>query len=251
MRRVLVHWFGRPIYSYPVMLYLGIVLGIYTELLAARRIGVDSGDLLLATLIMAAVAWLGSRLLYVALYWPRYRGRPGRILNFAEGGASIYGGLLLAVPVSLPVLPVFGIRFGVFWDLATFVMLAGMAIGRIGCFLSGCCAGRAYAGRLSMYLPDGQRRWRRRIPSQLVESAWSATLLVGAIALWRRLPFDGALLLYAMAGYGGGRLFLEKLRQDPDRIAGFSAQRVISLSLVAIALATFALVTSGLVPIGE
>src|SRR5690349_11978692 len=109
MRRVLVHWLGRPIYSYPVMLYVGIVLGIYLELLEARRVGVDSSSLLLATLFITAVALLGSRLLYVALYWSNFRGRPARILNFAEGGASIYGGLLLAVPVSLPVLKLLGI----------------------------------------------------------------------------------------------------------------------------------------------
>jgi phosphatidylglycerol---prolipoprotein diacylglyceryl transferase len=250
MRRVLGQFLGRPIYSYPVMLYFGIVLGIYIELLAASRVGVDSGDLLLATLVMAAVALLGSRLLYVALYWSNFRGEPARILRFAEGGASIYGGLLLAVPVSLLALQIFGIRFGVFWDLVTFVMLAGMAVGRIGCFLSGCCAGRAYAGCLSMYLPDEQGRWRRRIPSQLVESAWSVILLAGAVALWRRLPFDGALLLYSMAGYGGGRLFLENLRQNPDRVAGVSAQRAISWSLIGIALAIFTLVAWGLLPIG-
>ena len=251
MRRVLLHWAGRPIYSYPVMLYLGIVLGIYAQLIAARRVNADGPALLAATLVLAAVALFGARLLFVALNPSLFRDNPGRILRFADGGASLYGGLLLAVPVSIPVLKALGIGFGLFWNLAPFVMLTGMTVGRLGCFLSGCCAGRPSAGRLSLYLPDEQGRWHRRIPAQLFESAWSATLLAGAFVLWRLQPFGGALLLYAMAGYGGGRLFLEKLRQNPDMVGGLRAQRGISAALVVVALVVFALVTANLLPVGE
>jgi phosphatidylglycerol:prolipoprotein diacylglycerol transferase len=241
MRRILMYRFGRPIFSYPTMLYLGIVLGIYLELWAGRTVGIPSANLLAATLIIVAIALFGSRVLYVALNWSDFRNALGRMFRFKEGGASLYGGLLLAVPMSPLVMPVFGIGLGIFWDLGALLMLAGMIVGRIGCFLNGCCAGRAYAGRLSMYLPDEHGRWRRRIPSQLFESAWSAVALAGALLLWRRLPFDGALLLYAMASYGGGRLFLEKLRENPDKLAGYDAQRVISLLLVLAAVILFAL----------
>ncbi len=241
MRRVLVHCLGRPIYSYPVALYFGIVLGIYAELFAARAQGIAIAPLLAATLILAAIALLGSRLLFVALNWPRFRREPQRILRFAEGGASLFGGILLAVPCSLLLLPAFDIGFGTFWDLASFTMLVGMAVGRIGCFLNGCCAGRPYDGRLSMYLPDEQGRWRRRIPSQLLESAWSATVLAGAVVLWRRLPFDGALMIYTVIAYSAGRFVLEILRERPDAIMGLHVQRAISLSLISASLVALAL----------
>jgi phosphatidylglycerol---prolipoprotein diacylglyceryl transferase len=241
VRRVLTHCLGRPIYSYPVTLYLGIVLGLYAELSAARAQGVDTAPLLAATLILAAIALLGARLLFVALNWPRFRREPRRILRFAEGGASLFGGILLAVPCSLLLLPAFDIGFGAFWDLASFTMLVGMAVGRIGCFLNGCCAGRPYDGRLSMYLPDEQGRWRRRIPSQLLESAWSATVLAGLVVLWRRVPFDGALMIYTVIAYSAGRFALEALRERPDAFRGLWVQRAIALSLIAASLVAFAM----------
>ena len=42
MRRVLFHWFGRPVHSYPAMLYLGTVLGFYAQLYAAVSIGLHA-----------------------------------------------------------------------------------------------------------------------------------------------------------------------------------------------------------------
>src|SRR5713101_7222602 len=104
MRRVLFTLRGRPVHSYPVMLYFAIVLGIYSQLIAARSIGVDTGAALAATLILVAIALLGARLLFVVPHWREFSREPGRILRFADGGASMYGGVLLAVPTSVPVL---------------------------------------------------------------------------------------------------------------------------------------------------
>jgi hypothetical protein len=63
MRRILFTFLGRPVQGYLVMLYFAMVLGIYAQLLAARSIGVDMGAALAATLIVAAIALFGSRLL--------------------------------------------------------------------------------------------------------------------------------------------------------------------------------------------
>src|SRR3981189_3380367 len=140
MRRVLFTVRGRPVHSYPVMLYFAIVLGIYAQLLAARSLGVDTGAVLAATLIVVAIALFGARLLFIIPHWREFSRQPGRILRFADGGASMYGGVLLAVPMSVPVLALFGLPFGTYWDMATFTLLVGLLVGRIGCFLNGSCA---------------------------------------------------------------------------------------------------------------
>jgi prolipoprotein diacylglyceryltransferase len=86
MRRVLFVCFGVPAPSYPAMLYVGIVLGLYAQLGAARGVGLDVGRVLAATWILLSTALLGARLLYVVAHWPVYRAQPRRILRFAEGG---------------------------------------------------------------------------------------------------------------------------------------------------------------------
>jgi prolipoprotein diacylglyceryltransferase len=112
MRRVLFTFLGRPVHSYPVMLYFAIVLGIYAQLLAARSIGIDTGDALAATLILVVIALFGARLLFAAPHWRAFLREPARLLRFAEGGASMYGGVLLAVPMSVPVVAILGLPFG-------------------------------------------------------------------------------------------------------------------------------------------
>jgi phosphatidylglycerol---prolipoprotein diacylglyceryl transferase len=235
MRPVLITWRGLTIYSYPAFLYLGLVVGVAAGNYAAHRAGVDAGEVFVATLLLLIPALAGARFLHVVSHWRVYRAAPGRIWNRAEGGAAMYGGLLLAVPLSIPLLAGLGLRFGAFWDVTTFTLLVGMAFARIGCLLNGCCAGRPSSASVALWLPDCGGVWERRLPTQLLELAWGLVLLAGAVVLWPMAPFGGSLFLYALGGYGVGRLLLESTRDRRDRVAGMSLHHAISLLLVAIA----------------
>jgi phosphatidylglycerol:prolipoprotein diacylglycerol transferase len=240
MRRILFHLFGRPIYSYPAMLYLGTVLGIYVQLYVALSIGLDVASTLSVTLLLLTIALLGARLLHVIVNWRVYREHPQRMFQFASGGASMYGGLLLAVPLSLPLLAAFGLSFGTFWDLASLTILVGMIVTRIGCLLNGCCAGRPTSGWWGINLPNYKGVWRRRVPVQILEVAWGLIVLAGAALLWGRLYFQGALFFYVIGAYGAGRFVLESLRDEQDRLMGMSVYKAISTGFVAISLCAFA-----------
>jgi len=240
MRRVLFNFFGVSIYSYAAMLYVGIVLGIYAELYAAATVGLSVPVILTATLILIATALLGARLLHVLSHWHLYRLNPERILRCADGGASMYGGLLLAFPASFPVLAMLGLPFRTFWDLTSFAMLTGMIVTRAGCFLNGCCAGRPTAHWCGIHLPNYRGVWHRRIPVQILEAIWGSAVLAGAVLLWGRLPFQGALFLYAVGAYGLGRVVLESLRDEQDRFHGVSVHKLISSGLIAASLGVFA-----------
>ena len=242
MRRVLFYWGSVPIYSFPVMLYLGIVLGLYAQLYAASLIGLDLTHTLGVTLLLLMTALLGARLLFVISNWRAYREHPRRIWQFSEAGASMYGGLLLALPMSLPLLLLFEIPFGAFWDVASFTMLVGITVTRVGCLLSGCCAGRPTAGWFGLSLPGHDGVWRRRIPSQILESGWGAIVLAGALVLWGRLPVQGALFLYSLGAYGAGRILLESTRDKQDRVSRINLAQAISAGFVAISLVAFAIV---------
>lgn len=232
---------GVRIYSYPAMLYGGIVLGIYAQLYAARSIGLDTGRTLTVTLLLLMSALLGARLLFVASHLDFYRTHPTRILRFSDGGASMYGGLLLAVPLSVVLLAVFEIPFGAFWDVASFAMLIGMTVTRAGCLLNGCCAGRPTRGLLGMHLPDAHGVWMRRIPTQLLEAGWGIVVLGGACLLWPRLSSPGLLFLYTAGAYAAGRIVLESTRHEQDRMFGLTVNRALSIVFAAIALGALTL----------
>ena len=239
MRRVLFRIGRVPIYSYPAMLYVGIVLGLYAQLYAGQQAGVPPGRTLLTTLVLLTSALAGARLLFVLPRWQYYRAQPSRIWRFSEGGAAMYGGLFLAVPLSVPVTQLVGIRFATFWDTAAFTMLIGMIVTRVGCLLNGCCAGRPTRAWYGIDLPDERGVRARRIPNQLLEAAWGLIVLAGAIGLWLQRPFEGAVILYALGAYGAGRIGLECARDVQDRLCGVRLQQAISIVLVATAVAGF------------
>jgi prolipoprotein diacylglyceryl transferase len=214
MRRILFSWRGFHVYSYPAMLYLGLVAGVFVGAHVAQLSGVSADRFAVAQIILIIPALAGARLYFVLSRWSEYRAEPRRIWRRSEGGMAMYGGLILAVPLSIPLLRAFDLPFGTFWDASMFTILVGMAFTRVGCLLNGCCSGRPTTGWLGLDLPDHNGVRKRRIPTQLIEIAWTALLLAAAFVLRPRAPFPGAILCFILISYGAARAFLETLRED-------------------------------------
>jgi phosphatidylglycerol:prolipoprotein diacylglycerol transferase len=234
LRRILLEWRGIRIYSYSVMLYLGLTFGIVAGDYAAHLAALPSARVLVAMVLLTVPGLLGARLLFVAIHWTVYRREPRRIWRGSEGGAAVLGGLVLAVAVSPPLLSAVELPFGAFWDVATFAMLIWLIFGRLGCVLHGCCGGRPSAGPFALELPDHRGVWRRRIPTQLLEGGWALILLIAAVGLWKHSPFPGALFLAVVAAYGGGRFALQGAREQQDRLGMLNIQQVICTGLLAL-----------------
>jgi phosphatidylglycerol---prolipoprotein diacylglyceryl transferase len=215
MRRVLFHVGGRQIWSYPALLYVGLVSGFYVMYAIAPRLGMPATAAALAVLVMFVPALAGSRLWFVLDHWAIYRHDPRRIWRLSEGGMTLYGGLVLALLLSPALLSAFGLGFWQFWDGATFTMLVGMLVTRVGCLLNGCCAGRCSEAWFALRLPDHRGEWERRYPVQLLEIAAATTLLVvSAMLLSVHLP-SGTVFGVALFGYASARLLIDPLRQRP------------------------------------
>jgi prolipoprotein diacylglyceryltransferase len=229
-------WRGLTIWSYPAMLYVGLVAGVVAGNLAAHAARIDAFRVFMATFLLLVPALAGARLLYVGSNWSRFRGRTSRIWNRSEGGAAQYGGLLVVVPLSVPLLMALRLPIGSFWDVAAFTILVGMIFTRVGCLLNGCCAGRP-AKRWGVYLPNHLGVWERRVPTQCLEAAWATALLGGAVAGWSRLPFPGALFLLVAGGYATGRLVLESAREHDPVTTRFTMQHAISLLIAVVSFA--------------
>ncbi len=97
----------------------------------------------------------------------------------------------------------------------------GLAVGRLGCFLTGCCAGRPSASRWAVWSSD-RRVGARRIPTQLLESLAAAVISLVAWRLHQTAPGigTGALLVSALAAYALVRQLLLRLRAEPRRSPG-------------------------------
>ena len=206
--------------SYTVLLYIGCVAGVYGGAAVADVRELPAERVVAASVILIVPALVGSRLLFVAQHAAVYRADPSRIWRRAEGGAALFGGLVLALVVSAPLLRAFDLPFLGYWDCGAVTMALGTVLTKVGCHVNGCCAGRATSGRIGIELPGRAGVRARRVPTQLLESLWVAGAVVVAVVVGRHADDDGAVFAVVIGLYGAGRAVLERLREpDPTRAA--------------------------------
>lgn len=152
-------------------------------------------------------------------------------LAFWQGGLTFYGGLLAAAPLGLWFARRKGLGVLRTGDLAAPALFLGLAIGRVGCFLNGCCYGAPTDGALGAAFPGLAQP---RHPTQLYESAIALALFALLTWLARRPRGDGAILGWGLLIYASLRPILELWRDDPRGGLGpLSTSQLLSLPLLA------------------
>jgi phosphatidylglycerol---prolipoprotein diacylglyceryl transferase len=137
---------GLPIRGYGVMLFLAIAAGVALSAERARRAGLDPDVVLSLAVWFLFFGIFGARLFYVIEYWDKFQ-KPTlaetllNMINLTQGGLVVYGsllagGLALVLFVHRHRLP--GLAFA---DLIAPGVVLGVGLGRLGCFLNGCCYG--------------------------------------------------------------------------------------------------------------
>ena len=199
--------------SWAGLVAVGLAVALAVLVVLLGRVGVGAGGALAVALAASLAGAASARGWYVMLERGKVSGLPVR-------GLCIQGFLAGAVLAGIPGLLLAGIPVGTFFDAAAPGLFFAMAIGRQGCFLTGCCVGRLTASRWGVWSSDG-RIGARRIPAQQLESL--VCLLVGtaALAMFLRLGSgaSGAIFTGAMAVYILARQGLLALRADPRRWA--------------------------------
>ena len=116
---------------------IGIMGGVQLSLWAGRRIGYDEDDAYTLALVGVPSGIIGARALFVIENWGYYGQNVLEIFALQEGGISVWGAVLGGVLGSLlfAIWRGYAIRTGL--DIASFGLITGMAIGRIGDLING------------------------------------------------------------------------------------------------------------------
>lgn len=205
---------GVRLWWWPALVGTGAVFAIVLQALLLARDDVNVAAAVGISILGCLLGFLGAKTWYLVLK----RQHPRTIV---KSGACIQGFLLVALGVLAIGGAVVGIGVGTLLDATTPGLFLGMAIGRPGCFLTGCCAGRATASRWGVWSSD-RTVAVRRVPVQLWEAA--AALVIGAVTLTLTLTTDvaiaGALFVGAVAAYTAVRQLLFPFRTDPHTRRG-------------------------------
>ena len=137
---------GLPVRGYGLFVLLGVVAGVGLSVYRARQVGLDPDVIFSLAFWLFVLGILGARLFFVIQNWHEFVQANVvstliAITKFTEGGLVVYGsvfGGLLAL-----FLFAWKHRLSMFelGDVIAPGMALGLAFGRIGCLMNGCCYG--------------------------------------------------------------------------------------------------------------
>ena len=138
---------GLPIRGYGACLLVATISGVLLATYRAKKVGLSSDAIFGLAFHMFVAGIVGARVFFIIQYWDTIYSPDSlaqtlrNMVNFVEGGLVVYGSLIGALvgavwflrKQKLPLLPIA--------DLVAPCLPLGLAIGRIGCLMNGCCYG--------------------------------------------------------------------------------------------------------------
>lgn len=219
------------IYSYGFCIAVGALLGfLYMYKQGKKEFGLtfDQSNNLFIMLVLGGV--VGGKLFLIFEEPSLYLHQPKRLIS--GSGFVFYGSLLLAIPIMLWYfkkikVPVLGML-----DVMAIVTCIVHGLGRIGCFMAGCCYGIPTNSFLGVIFTDDKCQAEplntSLHPTQLYEAILIFSLMAILLAFKTAKKFNGQHFLIYLMAYAFGRSILELFRGDIER--GFIIDDILSNS---------------------
>lgn len=212
--------------AYTVFACLGLATGLLVYGLEARRQHALNEGTLWVLLAAIAGGTVGAKLPVLALHF-RAIVSSFPDLGILLSGRSIVGALAvgaLAVFLAKRRLGIHERKGGLFAP----AIAAGVAVGRLGCFLQGCCYGTPTRLPWGVDFGDGVPRH----PTQLYESAFLLAVFVLLVTARSRTRHPAAVFWCFMTAYFAFRFAVEFIRVEPAWLLGLTLFQWLSAALV-------------------
>ncbi len=240
---------GIKLFGYGLMLFLAFLGSTNLAARVARREKLDPEVIYDLSLFVFLGGLIGARLFYVIQYWGVNVKSLLDVFRIWEGGIVLYGSIIggtIAFFVYRLVRP-FPLR--PFLEVIAPALALGIAIGRLGCFLNGCCFGDVCRLPWAVSFPEPSPPWAAHHFAHLIgpNAHWSLpvhptqlysvidglmlmTLLLAYFPIRRR---DGEVMALLMVTYPITRVLIEFLRSDEHVFfAGMTISQNISVVVV-------------------
>ncbi len=246
----IINIFGHEIATYGICAIIGMSLGIIVAVYYFSKFNnLKREDVLYAGLFALIGVGIGAKLLYVITEIPSII-QNYYIMNLKEicihimqGGFVFYGGLIGGIIGIFIYAKVFKISFKSLIFTAVPVIPLIHAIGRIGCFLAGCCYGMEYNGFGHVIFYDTQYAPINvpLFPTQIIECLCNILIFIFLFVTYKR--FKGTYkttALYCIL-YSIVRFVLEFFRGDIIRgfIFSLSTSQWISIIIFIVGIMLF------------
>ncbi len=208
-----------PITTYGVLMLVAAALCAVVSALRSRRFGFWPMDGLHLSVLAVAGGLIGSRILYILFNLKRVMAAPWQTVGL-EGGLVWYGGLLGGGLAVIWYARGFAIPLPALFDFCAPTVALGHAVGRVGCFLVGCCYGKPTSVAFGVRFPPSQfysgPAGVAVHPVQLYEAAFELAV-ASALFAWGNRPRQGRVLGVYLIAYAPFRLAMELFFRGDDR----------------------------------
>lgn len=221
------------IYSWGFMVAIAFIIATILAAREAKRKGISPEKIysLVTYIIIGAI--IGSRVGYL-LFNPSNLTNFLDIFKFWEGGLSFHGGFIGGLLFGFLYIKKNNLNFWKIADVIAPSIPIAHAIGRIGCFLRGCCYG------IETTLPWGiQHLGEIRHPTQIYSSIALFLIFIFLSKQKYKKSFNGSLFLTYIIIYGIFRFLIEFIRVEPRILLGLTGAQITSIVLFVIAIFIF------------
>jgi len=219
------------IFSYGLMLVIAFIVSTHLAAIEAKRKGIDPDIIFNLCFIIFVSGIIGARIFYVLNNLSYYLRNPLEIIMLQKGGLVWFGGLTLGVFSGISYLKLKKLSVYKIADLLVPFVALGQAIGRLGCFLNGCCYGKESA--YGIYSPVQEAVL---IPTQLYSSLLLVFIFVILRILQNRPHKEGQVFFVYLLLYSSKRFLIEFWRGDsPAFLFQLTLFQVISIVIFLIA----------------
>jgi phosphatidylglycerol:prolipoprotein diacylglycerol transferase len=244
--------------AYPFFYGLGLACAGIVEGLLLRARGYPFRDGIRLWAIVCLLIVFGGRLLYFLIYRPSENLTAGWFLSLNQGGEVLYGALIFGTLGGWYACRHLRLPTNQALDAASVGAPLGIAIGRIGCLMKGCCYGArcdwwcgirypkvhdmygnligsaSYLQQLDAHQISGADSWSLPVhPVPIYESLACVGIAAAMFALWRQRVLSGRLMFVFGATYAVWRFVVEFVRVNA-RVAGpLTIYQVISIGILA------------------
>jgi len=185
------------IYSYGIMVAIAFLFGIFIARREAVRKNIKPGLVYDLGFYLLIGSIIGARIYYILFFGLKdFLAEPASIFKVWQGGLAIHGGIFGGIITGIIFSNARKISFWALADLIAPSIILGQAIGRIGCYLNGCCYGI------------------NNQPTQIYELILD---FIGFLLLWglrKKIRFKGGLFLLYLMTYSVIRIIVSQFRAD-------------------------------------
>ena len=246
------------IYSYGLMMALGFLAAYYFALWRAKKEHFNKEVIANMWLWSLVAGIIGARAYFVIQHWQLFRDDLPSIFFIWQGGLVWQGGLIMAIIASFFYLKYKKVSPLAGYDIASPATMLGLAFGRVGCLLNGCCYGKVcniewLPWPLKLTFPRGSYAYLAQFGTssdQLHSQPVYATQIysiVGVLIIcavlqvfFRRRKNDGEVFVLMAILYGIHRFIIEFFRDEPVLAFGLTDDQILCIAILVIGAAAFA-----------